>query len=168
MPDYTLSAKITGDSSGFEKAFSSAQKAAQNFEKVMSTAGKKVSDIGKGIEDAGKKLTAVTTTIVGVGVAGVNSFDNLNSATNQFLSSTGIAAKQTLILSDGTTELIDNTEKYSDIMKDIYANNYGESFEDIADALAEVQKQMTYLDDADLQNITESAFTLRDTFGYEI
>ena len=30
MPDYTLSAKITGDSSGFEKAFAKAQKAAED------------------------------------------------------------------------------------------------------------------------------------------
>lgn len=168
MPDYTLSAKITGDSSGFEKAFSSAQKAAQNFEKVMSTAGKKVSDIGKGIEDTGKKLTAVTTTIAGVGVAGVNSFDNLNSATNQFLSRTGIAEKVTLKLADGTSELIDRSKIYGDVMKDIYDNNYGESFEDIGNAMADVREQMQYLDSASLQNITESAFTLRDTFGYEV
>lgn len=168
MPDYTLSAKITGDSSGFEKAFSSAQKAAQNFEKVMSTAGKKVSDIGKGIEDAGKKLTAVATTIVGVGVAGVNSFDNLNSATNQFLSRTGIAEKVTLKLADGTSKLIDRSKIYGDVMKDIYDNNYGESFEDIGNAMADVMEQMQYLDSASLQNITESAFTLRDTFGYEV
>lgn len=154
MADYTVSAKITGDASSFQKAFESARDTADK--------------VGKSIEGAGTKLMAVTGAFVGAGIAGVNSFDNLKSATNQFLSSTGIAAKQTLTLSDGTTELIDNTEKFSDIMKNIYTNNYGESFEDIADALAEVQKQMTYLDDADLQNITESAFTLRDTFGYEI
>ena len=36
MADYTLSAKIIGESSEFEKAFSAAQKAAENFDKNVS------------------------------------------------------------------------------------------------------------------------------------
>ena len=35
MADYTLSAKITGDSSGFDKAIQSAEKSASSFEKKM-------------------------------------------------------------------------------------------------------------------------------------
>ena len=53
-------------------------------------------------------------------------------------------------------------------MEDIYANNYGESFSDIGQAMAEVTKQLGDMDDASLQNATESAFALRDTFGYDI
>lgn len=41
MADYTLSAKITGDSSGFEKAFSTAQKAVNNFSDTFDRVGKK-------------------------------------------------------------------------------------------------------------------------------
>lgn len=36
MADYTLSAKITGDSTEFEKAFSTAQKATESFDKNVS------------------------------------------------------------------------------------------------------------------------------------
>ena len=73
---------------------------------------------------------------------------------NQFAASTGIAESE---LSD-----------YENTLKDIYTNNYGDSFEDVADAMAAVTQQMGDLDQASLQNITESAFTLRDTFGYDI
>lgn len=53
MPDYTLSAKITGDSSGFEKAFSTAEKAASNFESQVSQSFNKAS------QQAGKSLSEI-------------------------------------------------------------------------------------------------------------
>lgn len=98
MPDYTLSAKITGDSSGFEKAFSSAQKAAQNFEKVMSTAGKKVSDIGQKMQDAGSKLTGVTTAFAGVAAIGVKYNASMETYSTSFETMTGSAEKAAEIM----------------------------------------------------------------------
>ena len=52
-------------------------------------------------------------------------------------------------------------------LKNIYANNYGESFEDIAQSMAEVKKQ-TGLVGKELEATTENAIALRDTFGFEI
>lgn len=51
MADYTLSAKITGDSTGFEKAFSTAQKTADEF-------GKKVPESMKNASQQSKKSLA--------------------------------------------------------------------------------------------------------------
>ena len=55
MADYTLSAKITGDSSGFEKAFSTAQKAADNFEAKMKNVSSKLQNVGNSISGFGAK-----------------------------------------------------------------------------------------------------------------
>nr|WP_319218038.1 phage tail tape measure protein [uncultured Trichococcus sp.] len=52
-------------------------------------------------------------------------------------------------------------------MIDIYNNNFGESFEDIGVAMAEVAKQ-TGLADEELQWATESALLMRDAFGFEV
>ena len=52
-------------------------------------------------------------------------------------------------------------------LKNIYANNYGESFEDIATSMAEVKNQTELTGDA-LEIMTENALALRDTFGYEV
>lgn len=52
-------------------------------------------------------------------------------------------------------------------LKNIYANNYGESFEDIATAMAEVKTQ-TGLAGQELETMTENAIALRDTFGFEV
>lgn len=57
MADYTLSAKITGDSSGFEKAFSTAQKAADRFETRMKSISSKLDSIGSSLSGFGAKLS---------------------------------------------------------------------------------------------------------------
>lgn len=61
MPDYTLSAKITGDSSGFEKAIQNAEKSASNFEKQMESISQKAKGIGDKISGIGTKLTVGVT-----------------------------------------------------------------------------------------------------------
>lgn len=78
MADYTLSAKITGDSKGFEKAFSTAEKTVAAFEGRMKNIGSKLEGIGSGLEGIGngisgfgKKLTAVTTGLGAAGAVGV-------------------------------------------------------------------------------------------------
>ena len=102
--------------------------------------GNAMSKVGDAFIDMGKHVLDVTV--------------DYSSAMGQLQASTG-----------ATTE---DMEKYGDIIKSIYGNNYGESFTDIAEAIASVKKNLGELDDTDLQSITESAFALRDTFGYEI
>lgn len=61
MADYTLSAKITGDSGGFDKAVQNAEKAASSFEKKMESISSKAKSIGDKISGIGTKLTAGIT-----------------------------------------------------------------------------------------------------------
>lgn len=103
---------------------------------------------------AGAAFAAIGSAALAVGTKAVTGAVNFDQAMNQFAASTGIAESE---LSD-----------YENTLKSIYTNNYGDSFEDVADAMATVTQQMGDLDQASLQNITESAFTLRDTFGYDI
>ena len=99
-------------------------------------------------------MLAAGTAIAGVGIMAVNSANDMDKAMNQYLASTGKG--------------VEETERYKKVMEDIYTNNYGDSFEDIGQAMADVTKNLGDLDDAALQEVTESAFALRDTFGYEI
>lgn len=111
--------------------------------------------LGKGTAAAiGTSFLAVGSTVAGVGIVAVSSANDLDKAMNQYLASTGKGREE--------------TERYKKVMEDIYTNNYGDSFEDIGQAMSEVTKNLGELDDASLREVTESAFALRDTFGYEI
>lgn len=50
----------------------------------------------------------------------------------------------------------------------VYKDNFGESINDVAEAMATVNQNMSYLDDSALQRCTEYAYTLSDTFGYDV
>lgn len=73
-------------------------------------------------------------------------------------------------LSTGKTS--EETQRYQDVLEGIYENDYGDSFSEIAEAMSKIQKQMGDVvdgwSDEGIQKFTESAFTLRDTFGYDI
>lgn len=79
MADYTISAKITGDASGFQKAFESAQKVAERA--------------GQTIQNAGAKLTAATAAFAGVAAIGVKYNATMETYQTSFEVMTGSAEK---------------------------------------------------------------------------
>lgn len=131
-----------------------------DIEKQASTTTASLKDMFAGAaEDIGLSFESLTKAgaIAGIGALGAKALDSavsFDQAMNQFAASTGTS----------TEEL----EKYEGVLENIYANNYGEDFMDIANAMAEVKKQVGDLDEADLQNLTESAFALRDTFDFDV
>ncbi|WMI82099.1 phage tail tape measure protein [Anaerotignum sp. MB30-C6] len=113
-------------------------------------------DAKEGFEDFTKKAAVVT---VGVGAvatglgACAKKADELKQSYNTLQTQTG-----------ATDEEMEGLEQS---LKNIYANNYGENFEDIAISIAEVKNQ-TGLAGDELEAMTENAITLRDTFGFEV
>lgn len=118
----------------------------------------KTSRVGGVFATAGKAITGGVVAIGGAAIAaggyGINLANDMDSAMNQFMATTGHAA--------------DSTEYYQDVLEKIYANNYGEDFQDIADSMALVNKNLGDMSAENLQSTTEAAFTLRDTFDYDI
>ena len=93
-------------------------------------------------------ITAVTTTAINFGT-------EYQKASNQIQASTGATEEQ--------------MNRLNSVMKSVYADNFGESLEDVADAIGLINQQMGYFEtDEELKKATESAITLRDTFGYDL
>lgn len=99
-------------------------------------------------------LLLMGKTIAGVGVTAEKIAFDMDKAMNGFLVSTG----------KGKEEI----ERYQNVLEKIYANNYGESFADIADNMSIVIQKMGELSDADLQAVVESGYLLQDVFGIDM
>src|SRR5690606_25160514 len=70
MADYTLTAKLTADPSGFRAGFQKAQASLANLQSRVNQAGKRFQSIGKSISDIGSKLTRnITLPAVGAATA---------------------------------------------------------------------------------------------------
>lgn len=58
--------------------------------------------------------------------------------------------------------------KYKKMMDDIYKGGYGEGIEEVAEALAKVKQQAGDIDPSKLEEMTENALNLEQTFGYDV
>ncbi|GIO39076.1 hypothetical protein J41TS12_39370 [Paenibacillus antibioticophila] len=66
-----------------------------------------------------------------------------------------------------TGATVEQMAEFKDIAKDIYEVNLGEGFNDIANALVNVQRTTKQSGD-ELERTTKNALILRDTFGYDV
>lgn len=84
---------------------------------------------------------------------GVNQAMELDDAMAKFQAQTGASSSE--------------MNKFKNIARDVWSNNFGEDISDVADMMARVKQQMQGISDVDLKNVTEDLITLRDTFGMD-
>lgn len=128
---------------------------AKDLEKRFNNVADVFDHAGEAFSTAGKTLTkSVTAPLTAVGTAAVKFAADSQNAFQQFAAATGTAT--------------DEMGKYKDMINNVYKDNFGDSINDVAEAMATVNQNMSYLDDSALQKCTEYAYTLSDTFGYDV
>lgn len=138
---------------------------------VVSFAGTIDPSLGKAMEDVTGRLDKINWKAVAVGAAAggiavatgkavieagkylADLGDEYNKAVNQISASTGATG--------------DELDALGESIKNIYAQNLGEDFADVADGLAATQKASDLTGEA-LEQATAAGFVLRDTFDYDI
>ena len=128
-------------------AFNDMSNCVKSFSEKTINASKKISDMGK-------KISILSTGIITAGGLFANSAMNLEDAVAKYVSTTNTATSE--------------TEKYKKVLSDINNAGYGEGYEDIANTMGNVKKQLKDIDSESLKNVTEKAIALRDLFGYEV
>ena len=146
---FSLMGSIFVDSTEAENSISKTEeksnKLADSFINGISTAGKWAAGIA----------TAAGSAALAIGGAAINISTDVDSAMNGFAASTGTA--------------VEELGKYEEAMLNIYNNNFGESFEDIADSMSAVKQVMGEgMGAEELEKMTTNALLLRDTFDFEV
>lgn len=139
--------------------FVDSSEAEESISKTEEKSNKLSESLTSGIATAGKWaagiVTAAGTAAVAIGSAAINLSTDVDTAMNGFAASTGTA--------------VDKLGEYEDAMLNIYNNNFGESFEDIAASMGEIKKIMGDGMGADeLETMTQNALMLRDTFEFDV
>lgn len=146
---FSLFGSIFVDSSEAEKSISKTEekssKLSESLINGISTAGKWAAGIA----------TAAGSAAVAIGSAAIGVSTDVDSAMNDFAASTGIA--------------VDELGAYEDAMLNIYNNNFGESFEDIAASMGTIKQIMGEgMGAEELEAMTTNAIMLRDTFDFDV
>lgn len=131
---------------------------------ISPTLGKSLDKVTDKLEGVNVKAIAVGAAIGGIAIATGKALvdgtkylaqlgDEYNSALNNISAGTGLVGEE--------------MEMMSDVLKDVYGSNFGESMEDAAAGITAVY-QATGLTDEALAEATKGAYALADTFGYDV
>lgn len=103
-------------------------------------------------------VTALGTAVAGIGTAAFTAASDFDAAQKKIQSQLGLSEA-------GATA-------FGDVLKNVFANNFGDSIEDVAASLTAVEQAFARIDGTDgvgeLQEATEAALRLRDAFGVDI
>jgi phage-related minor tail protein len=140
-----------------KKALQDAKEAQKDHEKAVADAKKEVEEFGDKAKEAGEKvgtgiLAIATAAGAGAGYA-LNLSTDFDKAFNTLQTRTGATAEE--------------MEYLNEAMEGVYANNFGDSIEDVAQSMSIVQVNTKASTD-EIQNLTERALLLRDTFDFDI
>lgn len=160
-----LAAKISqlsGDLNANKTALNNADSAADGFAAAMDDIGDAADDASDGVQTLSDGFTIAKGVIANLVADGikwcVDSLKELTTASDQ--------AFNTFQTKTGTST--DAMAEFEDQISELYKNNYGESLNDVADAMAQVAQTSKETDPSKIQELTKNAIILRDTFGFEV
>lgn len=153
--------KAGQDYKKFSAKLDEVENAADDTGEALEDAGDAAEEAGKEAEKSGEGWTIVKDVIASLAK------DAVSWAVDKFKELLTAGDKALSVLSARTGATAGEMEKYRDVMNDIYRSNYGESFEDVSDAMGQVVQMFGDMDNASLENVTKKAIALRDTFDMD-
>lgn len=125
----------------------------KTFDKAVVGAQKKISKIGPKALKVASAVGGIATAAGGVGKKLLEVGSAYQKTMGQLQAKTGATAGQ--------------MKQLGKVVQNVYKNNFGESVDDVAASISEVQRIMK-LPQKELQAVTESAISLRDVFDYDV
>lgn len=136
-----------------KKTSNEVNKLSGNF-KDTGDSSKKFGDIVKGNVVADfivEGIKTIASEVIEMGKAFLEIGNTVQKSSNQMKASLGLTNEE--------------AKEYDKIMKDIYNNNYGDSFEDVATKIGYVRQATGEIDPSKIEELTTNAIALEDTFG---
>lgn len=155
---------VDENAKAMKQAADATEEYGQSLEEVKEEAAKGAGGLG-GLGDVlGKLKNPMAVTAAGaaaLGAAftkaakeGVQFAIDLQSASAKLQGATGASVKE--------------MKQYEEVLKDIYAKNYGDSLESVAEAMQKVKQYTGELDSSELKDMTENAMALEDVFDMDL
>lgn len=121
------------------------------FDKGLKNAGGKLDKFGSKLKTGlAVGAGAAGAALVGVGAAALDMEKDIDNATAALAADLGITKEA--------------ASEFEDEMEDIFTSNFADGFEDIADKIGVVKKQLKDIDDKELVDVTKGAISISDAF----
>lgn len=154
--------QLSGDINANEETLRNARGAADEFDDTLDDVDESTEETGNsfGVLDGvisnfvANALTALVSKIGEAIGAMATLGEDAQRAINGFQAATGASNEE--------------IKAFNDSMLNIYNNNFGENFEDIANSMAQIKQQAGDIGAEELEEMTTNALMLRDTFDFEV
>lgn len=137
--------------------------------KAAKTEGKKINDLGDDFKNAEKDARSfgggIDAAQVALGNLAADGIKGLGSALKDYAADSQTASNSFAAQTGATAE---EMQKYSGVIDELYKNSFGDSKNDVANAMALVKQTVGETDADKLKEMTENAMTLSDTFGFDV
>ncbi len=123
--------------------------------KDLSKGTDKAKELSTSFKDAGTACTAkLTAPVAAAGAAAFKVASDYDSATSRIQAAFGVTREE--------------AERFKDIGATIYEGGWGESLDDVTNALIQTKSTIRDIDDQGLQKVTQNALVLADTFDADV
>ncbi|WP_077735628.1 phage tail tape measure protein [Bacillus sonorensis] len=127
----------------------------EGAERGMQELQQSMSRIGDQMKSTGESLSKyLTVPLLAIGTASVASAVSVNNAQTKIQNSLGVTANK--------------AKELTSIARDIYKDGFGESLEEVSDALVRTRQNIKNLDDEELGKVTKGALNLAKTFDSDV
>lgn len=150
-----------------EKYLKEAENATDKCAKSIDEFGKTAKDAADSTSNFGEAVVAgLTAAVANKGLETLS--DTVGKVADAIKETATDVSKANAQLASTTGTATGAANKYKDVMDQIKAAGYGESYSDVASVMGTIVQNIGELNDVELTNITESAITLRDAFGMDV
>lgn len=162
---YQLQNKILDTQTAFQKIQNEIQQTDSKLNNLgtelnqVETEMKQVDNSADNLSDGFTTMKGVVASLVADGISKLSgSLKDLavdsDTAYSSFQAQTGASTKE--------------MSQFESVIEETYSKNFGDSINDIANAMSQVKQQTKETDPSNLQKMTENALTLRDTFDFDV
>ncbi len=177
--------EIEKASKGMENSLEKAEESAEGLKKETQGLGEETEKTSREQEDLGDQTEKTRQTVdksresflhwgdvakasvKGVAIVAGTLFAAMGAGTGAAISFGTEYQKASNHIQASTGATKEEMESLKNVMSDVYANNFGEDMNDVADAVANVKRNIGGTDE-EIRDATEAALGFRDAFGYEV
>lgn len=149
----------------FQREIIATEQALKSYQEQLDDVGKSHVDaadtIGKFKDEFAKNAKTlaviggtITAGVTAIGTKAITVADGVDKSAKKIASATGEGAA--------------SVEKFEDVVKNVYGDNFGDSFEGIADDVSKITQNLGKMNEQQLTDVTERAYTLRDAFDFGV
>ncbi|MEB9683581.1 phage tail tape measure protein [Bacillus thuringiensis serovar pingluonsis] len=151
----TIGIKADGAYKDLKQFEDRVQQTANGMHDKFQKAGESISHVGSKMQETGANMTAgVSLPLAGIGAAAVKVASDFDASNRKLESTLGLSKEA--------------TKELGNVAKETWKNGFGESIEEVDEAVIQVSQNMKNLSFDEMEGATQSAMTLAKTFDTDV